>query len=76
MTRVKTSIPPNTPTPIGPYSHIAMVGELITIGGTAASIRQRDNSLGPIPTCKPNEFSIRSKSCSSRSIRTSLTSCT
>jgi 2-iminobutanoate/2-iminopropanoate deaminase len=35
MTRVKTSIPPNTPTPIGPYSHIAMVGEFITIGGTA-----------------------------------------
>jgi 2-iminobutanoate/2-iminopropanoate deaminase len=35
MTRVRTSIPPNTPTPIGPYSHIAMVGEFITIGGTA-----------------------------------------
>jgi 2-iminobutanoate/2-iminopropanoate deaminase len=36
MTRVKTSIPPNTPTPIGPYSHVAKVGEFITIGGTAA----------------------------------------
>ena len=36
MTRVQTSIPPHTPTPIGPYSHIAMVGEFITIGGTAA----------------------------------------
>ena len=36
MTRVRTSIPPNTPAPIGPYSHIAMVGEFITIGGTAA----------------------------------------
>jgi 2-iminobutanoate/2-iminopropanoate deaminase len=35
MTRVKTSTPPNTPTPIGPYSHIAMVGDSITIGGTA-----------------------------------------
>jgi 2-iminobutanoate/2-iminopropanoate deaminase len=35
MTRVKTSIPLNTPTPIGPYSHVAMVGEFITIGGTA-----------------------------------------
>jgi 2-iminobutanoate/2-iminopropanoate deaminase len=35
MTRVKTSIPPNTPKPIGPYSHISMVGDLITIGGTA-----------------------------------------
>lgn len=36
MTRVHTSTPPNTPAPIGPYSHIAMVGESITIGGTAA----------------------------------------
>ena len=36
MTRVTTSTPPNTPAPIGPYSHIAMVGDLITIGGTAA----------------------------------------
>jgi 2-iminobutanoate/2-iminopropanoate deaminase len=36
MTRVKTSTPPDTPTPIGPYSHIAKVGDLITIGGTAA----------------------------------------
>jgi len=36
MTRVKTSTPPDTPTPIGPYSHIAKVGEFITIGGTAA----------------------------------------
>ena len=36
MTRVQTSIPPDTPAPIGPYSHIAMVGEFISIGGTAA----------------------------------------
>jgi 2-iminobutanoate/2-iminopropanoate deaminase len=35
MSRVETSIPPNTPKPIGPYSHISKVGELITIGGTA-----------------------------------------
>ena len=34
-TRVKTLTPPNTPKPIGPYSHIAMVGEQIWIGGTA-----------------------------------------
>jgi 2-iminobutanoate/2-iminopropanoate deaminase len=32
---VETSTPPNTPAPIGPYSHIAKVGSLITIGGTA-----------------------------------------
>ena len=32
---VETSIPPNTPNPIGPYHHIARVGSSITIGGTA-----------------------------------------
>jgi 2-iminobutanoate/2-iminopropanoate deaminase len=32
---VETSTPPNTPAPIGPYSHIARVSTLITIGGTA-----------------------------------------
>jgi 2-iminobutanoate/2-iminopropanoate deaminase len=35
MPAVDTSTPANTPEPIGPYSHIAMVGSLITIGGTA-----------------------------------------
>lgn len=33
--QVETSTPPNTPTPIGPYSHIAKVGPNISIGGTA-----------------------------------------
>src|SRR5262249_8590365 len=33
--RVETLTPPNTPTPIGPYSHVAKVGQHITIGGTA-----------------------------------------
>jgi 2-iminobutanoate/2-iminopropanoate deaminase len=35
MPIVETSTPPGTPTPIGPYSHIARVGSFITIGGTA-----------------------------------------
>ena len=35
MTRVETLTPPNTPTPIGPYNHVAKVGEHIWIGGTA-----------------------------------------
>jgi 2-iminobutanoate/2-iminopropanoate deaminase len=35
QSKVETSTPPNTPEPIGPYSHIAMVGQFITIGGTA-----------------------------------------
>jgi 2-iminobutanoate/2-iminopropanoate deaminase len=33
--RVETLTPPNTPAPIGPYNHIAKVGEHIWIGGTA-----------------------------------------
>jgi 2-iminobutanoate/2-iminopropanoate deaminase len=32
---VETSTPTNTPTPIGPYNHIAKVGQFISIGGTA-----------------------------------------
>ena len=32
---VETSTPPNTPTPIGPYNHIARVGQFISIGGTS-----------------------------------------
>jgi len=32
---VETLTPPGTPAPIGPYSHIAKVGQLITIGGSA-----------------------------------------
>jgi len=35
MARVETSTPPHTPTPIGPYNHIAKVDGFITIGGTA-----------------------------------------
>lgn len=32
---VETSTPANTPTPIGPYNHIARVDQFISIGGTA-----------------------------------------
>ena len=35
MPNVETSTPPNSPTPIGPYSHIARVDKAITIGGVA-----------------------------------------
>jgi 2-iminobutanoate/2-iminopropanoate deaminase len=35
MPNVETITPPNTPIPIGPYSHVARVGDQITIGGTA-----------------------------------------
>lgn len=47
MTRVKTSIPPDTPAPIGPYSHIAVVGEFITIGGTAGFDPATGQLAGP-----------------------------
>ncbi len=33
--QVELSTPPGTPTPIGPYNHIAKVGPFISIGGTA-----------------------------------------
>jgi 2-iminobutanoate/2-iminopropanoate deaminase len=33
---VETSTPPDTPAPVGPYNHIAKVGQFISIGGTAA----------------------------------------
>jgi len=32
---VETSTPKDTPEPIGPYNHIAKVGQFISIGGTA-----------------------------------------
>jgi 2-iminobutanoate/2-iminopropanoate deaminase len=35
MPTVETFTPANTPTPIGPYNHVAKVGQFITIGGTA-----------------------------------------
>ena len=35
MPTVETSTPPGTPTPIGPYNHIAKVGSMISIGATA-----------------------------------------
>ena len=35
MPKVETSTPAGTPTPIGPYNHLAKVGNFITIGATA-----------------------------------------
>lgn len=44
---VETSTPANTPTPIGPYNHIAKVGEHITIGGTAGVDPATGQLAGP-----------------------------
>ena len=45
--RVETSTPPGTMTPVGPYSHIARVGQFITIGGTAGVDPQTGELAGP-----------------------------
>lgn len=45
--RVETSTPPNTPKPIGPYSHIAKVGPFISIGGTAGVEPATGELAGP-----------------------------
>jgi 2-iminobutanoate/2-iminopropanoate deaminase len=47
MPRVETSTPPNTPVPIGPYSHIAKVDRFITIGGTAGVDPATGQLAGP-----------------------------
>jgi 2-iminobutanoate/2-iminopropanoate deaminase len=45
--RVQTLTPPNTPAPIGPYNHIAKVGQHITIGGTAGADLSTGQLAGP-----------------------------
>jgi 2-iminobutanoate/2-iminopropanoate deaminase len=44
---VETSTPKNTPTPIGPYNHIAKVGQFISIGGTAGVEPETGQLAGP-----------------------------
>jgi 2-iminobutanoate/2-iminopropanoate deaminase len=44
---VETSTPANTPNPIGPYNHIAKVGQFITIGGTAGVDPASGQLAGP-----------------------------
>src|ERR1043166_8758098 len=44
---VEPRTPPNTPKPIGPYSHIAKVGQHITIGGTAGFDPLTGQMAGP-----------------------------
>jgi len=45
--QVETSTPRNTPDPIGPYNHIAKVGQLISIGGTAGVNPKTGQLAGP-----------------------------
>ena len=46
-TRVETLTPPDTPTPIGAYNHVAKVGEHIWIGGTAGVDPATGQLAGP-----------------------------
>ncbi len=45
--KVETFTPANTPTPIGPYNHIAKVGMFISIGGTAGVNPANGKLAGP-----------------------------
>jgi 2-iminobutanoate/2-iminopropanoate deaminase len=45
--KVETSTPPNTPTPIGPYNHVAKAGQFISIGGTAGVNPATGQLAGP-----------------------------
>jgi len=45
--KVETFIPPNTPTPIGPYSHIAKAGGFICISGTPGIVPETGEFAGP-----------------------------
>jgi 2-iminobutanoate/2-iminopropanoate deaminase len=45
--KVETSTPANTPHPIGPYNHIAKVGQFISIGGTAGVDPATGELAGP-----------------------------
>ncbi|HUU33555.1 MAG TPA: Rid family hydrolase [Vicinamibacterales bacterium] len=47
MPIVETFTPPGTPTPIGPYSHVARVGASITVGGTAGFDPATGELAGP-----------------------------
>jgi 2-iminobutanoate/2-iminopropanoate deaminase len=44
---VETFTPTNTPTPIGPYNHIAVVGPFVSIGGTAGVDPATGQLAGP-----------------------------
>jgi 2-iminobutanoate/2-iminopropanoate deaminase len=47
MSIVETTTPPGTPTPIGPYNHVAKVDRFITIGGTAGVDPATGRLAGP-----------------------------
>ena len=44
---IETSTPANTPKPIGPYNHIAKVGQFISLGGNAGVNPVTGQRAGP-----------------------------
>jgi len=47
MPKIEVSTPQGTPTPIGPYNHVAKVGSWITIGATAGVDPATGELAGP-----------------------------
>jgi len=47
MPKIETSTPEDTMKPVGPYSHIAKVGQFITIGATAGVNHTTGELAGP-----------------------------
>lgn len=54
--KVETFTPANTMEPIGPYSHIAKVGQFITIGGTAGVDPATGQLAGPDVTTQTRQI--------------------
>jgi 2-iminobutanoate/2-iminopropanoate deaminase len=54
--RVETTTPANTPHPIGPYNHIAKVGQFISIGGTAGVNPATGELAGPDAYSQSNQI--------------------
>ena len=57
--KVETSTPANTPVPIGPYNHIAKVGQFISIGGDFGSDRSRTRPRAHVPAGSAIAISAR-----------------
>ena len=64
--KVETYTPPNTPTPIGPYNHIANVGQFIVLVVLLESTQDQVSLQAPTFIHKQNKFSNHSELCLNR----------
>ena len=76
MPKVETSTPPHTPTPIGPYNHIAKVGSFITIGGVAGFDPATGQLAGSDIAAQTRQILTSFKTMLASSIPISSTRCT